>query len=211
MVTRQVHLVRHGEVHNPDGVLYGRLPSFGLSELGREMADAAARNLADRHRPVAKIIASPLQRTRESAAPIAAAFDLPVGTDERLLEPTNRFEGTVMREAIRNPKYWPLMINPYRPTWGEPYKAIAERMRAVIDDAFDTSEDADVVLVSHQLSIWVAHLWVARARFMHDPRQRRCELSSITTLERRDDRLVEVGYVEPAAGLMDNSSDVGAV
>ena len=102
-----MHLVRHGEVFNPDGILYGRLSGFGLSKLGHRMAQAAADELAARERPMSALRVSPLQRTRESAAPIAEAFGLDPVIDDRIIEPTNRFEGTKMRLALRKPIYWP--------------------------------------------------------------------------------------------------------
>jgi broad specificity phosphatase PhoE len=224
----QVHLVRHGEVRNPEGILYGRIPGFHLSELGRTMAQAAADDLSRRNRRIAAVIASPLQRTQESAAPIASAFALPVETDARLIEPTNHFEGEVMAKALRNPLNWPWLVNPLRPSWGEPYRSMEERMLAALHAAFDRAERAashedtaadpaaqhlpvDVVLVSHQLPIWVAHLSVVGGRFMHDPRERRCSLSSITTFERRDGKVVEVAYADPASDLAADSTDVGAV
>jgi len=231
VVASQVHLVRHGEVFNPDGILYGRLSGFGLSKLGHRMAQTAADELVSRGRPVTAIRMSPLQRTRESAAPIAAAFGQEPAVDERVIEPANRFEGTVMRRALRKPVNWPYLVNPLRPSWGEPYTSIEKRIREAIEDAFDSVESGDVVLVSHQLPIWVAHLSVVGARFSHDPRNRRCSLSSITTFERATveagegeaeglsgsakagpgGRLVEVAYVEPAARLGSTATDVGAV
>ena len=69
--TTVVHLLRHGEVHNPEGVLYGRLPGYHLSELGRQMARLVADHLADRD--ITYVVASPLERAQETAAPIAAA------------------------------------------------------------------------------------------------------------------------------------------
>jgi len=220
----QVHLVRHGEVHNPDGILYGRLPGFRLSEIGAKMAALAADDLVARDRPITVLTSSPLQRAQESAAPIAAALDLPIGTDARLIEPTNHFEGSVMSRALRSPLNWPWLINPLRPSWGEGYRSIATRMRAAVDAAFDaveltsdaerardTADGGDAVLVSHQLPIWVLHLDVTGERFMHDPRGRRCALSSITTFERHDGRIIEVAYSEPAADLLAGASDVGAV
>ncbi len=206
---------------NPDGILYGRLPGFGLSKLGHRMAQSAADELRDRGRPVTALRVSPLQRTRESARPVAAAFDLEPVVDDRIIEPTNRFEGTVMRRALKRPANWPFLVNPARPSWGEAYTSIESRMLAAIDEAFDSVPDGDVVLVSHQLPIWVSHLSVAGERFWHDPRNRRCALSSITSFERSagdateateaPSRLVEVGYVEPAAGLLAAATDVGAV
>jgi broad specificity phosphatase PhoE len=211
VVASQVHLVRHGEVFNPDGILYGRLPGFGLSKLGHRMASSAAEELASRNRSIVALAASPLQRTRESAAPIAETFGLPVRIEERIIEPTNHFEGMVMRRAVRLPKNWPALVNPWRPSWGEAYVDIVARMRSAIDDAFESTDDGDVVLVSHQLPIWMSHLSVAGERLPHSPTKRRCALSSITSFERSDSGLVEVGYVEPASSLQATATDVGAV
>ena len=235
-----MHLIRHGEVFNPDGILYGRLPGFGLSKLGHRMAQAAADDLVARARPVTALRVSPLQRTRESAAPVSTAFGLEPIIDERIIEPTNRFEGTKMRLAVRKPAYWPYLVNPLRPSWGEPYTRIERRMLAAVAEAFESVDSGDVVLVSHQLPIWVTHLSVAGERYPHDPRKRRCALSSITTFELapaedaameapsdpaapgqprpahpgrtpESRRFVEVGYVEPAASLLVGATDVGAV
>jgi broad specificity phosphatase PhoE len=214
VANRQVHLVRHGEVFNPDHVLYGRLPDFHLSHRGRQMAKAAADELVARGRAVDAVIASPLVRTQESAAPIAAALGLEVRTDPRLIEPRNVFEGKVVATAVKNPVNWPFLINPVRPTWGEAYRSIVTRMRAALEDAFATAptgdEPGDVVLVSHQLCIWVAHLSIGNERLWHDPRTRRCSLSSITSFEQRDGAVVEVGYSDPAAELIAGAVDVGA-
>lgn len=211
MAASQIHLVRHGEVHNPSRVLYGRLPGYRLSDLGRQMAAAAAADLADRDRPIARIITSPLQRTQESASPIAERFGLAVELDDRLIEPHNFFEGSQMRRALRNPLNWRALRNPSRPSWGEAYSSIVGRMLAVIDDSWETTESGDVVLVSHQLPIWMVHSYLGGIRLAHDPRNRRCALSSITTLERDGDRFVEVAYSDPAAVLAASASDVGAV
>ena len=201
---------------NPDGILYGRMSGFGLSKLGHRMAQAAADDLVERDRKISAIMASPLQRTRESAKPISLAFGLPVDIEDRVIEPTNHFEGTVMKRALRKPRNWPYVVNPLRPSWGEPYVSIVQRMRAALDDAFLSVDSGDVVLVSHQLPIWVTHLALAGERFPHDPRKRRCSLSSITTIEQRlgDDgetTLVEAGYAEPARVLQASATDVGAV
>ncbi|WP_157002800.1 histidine phosphatase family protein [Agromyces laixinhei] len=214
MSADQIHLVRHGEVFNPQGVLYGRLPGFGLSDLGRNMAQAAADDLAARERPVTALVSSPLQRTQQSAEPIAAAFGLEPVLDERVIEPENRFEGKRMRGpggALRDIRNWPLLANPWEPSWGEPFRSIADRMLAAIDDAWNAADGGDAVIVSHQLPIWMAHRRLAGVSLSHDPRRRRCALSSITTLERRGERFVEVGYTDPAAGLAAQATDVGAV
>jgi broad specificity phosphatase PhoE len=219
-----IHLVRHGEVFNPDHVLYGRIPGFGLSDLGKLMAKESADSKIGR--PIARLYASPLQRTQESAAPWVADFGLPIITDDRLIEPWNDFEGTAGfgAKALRNPRLWPKLRNPFRPSWGEPYVSIAARMLAVVEDAWNATESGEVVLVSHQLPIWMVHRALAGERQFHDPRKRRCALSSITTLVGRPSTgsgtatgsgpgvtFAEVDYQDPAAALQASAIDLGAV
>ena len=194
-----LHLLRHGEVYNPGGVLYGRLPDFHLSEEGRLMAKAAAGFLAGRD--VVLLRCSPLDRTLETAAPLAAQFELAVHTDERLIEPTNVFEGTTVgvgSGALRNPVNWRYLYNPFRPSWGEPYRDIATRMLAAMADAARAARGHEVVCVSHQLPVWTLRLYLTGRRLWHDPRRRECGLASMTTLVYDGDRLVGVEYSEPA-------------
>jgi broad specificity phosphatase PhoE len=206
-----IHLVRHGEVFNPDHVLYGRLENFGLSDLGKQMAKAAADSKIGH--PITRLYASPLQRAQESAAPWSTNFGLDIITDERLIEPWNAFEGTAGfgAKALRNPRLWPKLRNPFRPSWGEPYASIAARMLDMIEFAWNETESGEVALVSHQLPIWMVHRKLADERLFHDPRKRRCSLSSITTLTRDGDRFVEVDYQDPAAALQASAIDLGAV
>ena len=219
MVARQIHLVRHGEVFNPGRVLYGRIPGFGLSDLGVRMATLAASDLAARDRTYSRIIASPLQRTRESAEPVSLALGLAVDIDERIIEPTNSFEGNQMRgrdSAVLKPRNWKYLLNPFRPSWGEPYRSIVDRMMTAIVEAGESVSDGDVVLVSHQLPVWMVNRHLSRKSLAHLPGSRRCTLSSITTLEWLDPAnpsagLHVVGYVEPANELLEGSLDVGAV
>jgi len=214
MTASRVHLVRHGEVHNPGRVLYGRLPGYGLSEAGRRMTWAAAEHVRDFDRPVRSLIASPLQRTQESAEPFTEIFGLEPVLDVRVIEPANVFEGTRMRRSLMDPRNWWHLRRPSVPSWGEPYSSIAERMLSAMDEAWDAStgsatqgEGGDVVIVSHQAPIWIAHLRVAGLPLRHDPRTRRCALSSVTSFERVGDVWREVDYAEPAAG----GIDLGAV
>ena len=218
MPATRIHLVRHGEVHNPGRVLYGRLPGFGLSELGARMAAASATAWHDAGTDVRRIVASPLQRTQESAAPWAAAYGLDVTVDERLIEPTNRYEGQrpgFTKRSIGRPAEWPWIANPFRPSWGEAYESIADRMLAAVASAWESVDGGDVVLVSHQLPIWTVHRKLAGEPLWHDPRKRRCDLSSITTLERvpatSSGRFSEVGYADPAQSLRVSAVDEGAV
>ncbi len=194
-----VHLVRHGEVDNPDGVLYGRLPNFHLSEDGVLMAKAAAAYLAGRD--VVLLLSSPLERALETAAPIAAQFNLEVRVDERLIEPWNHFEGSkfdVTQAALRQPGSWQHLTNPFRPSWGEPYEDIAARMQSVMADAAREAEGHQAVCVTHQLAIWVARRAAEDRRLWHHPAKRQCGLGSVTSFTYRDGVITGVSYAEPA-------------
>jgi broad specificity phosphatase PhoE len=204
-----VRLVRHGEVHNPQGILYGRIPGYLLSELGNRMAALAAESLAGH--PVAALWASPLERTQESAKPWAALFGLEPRLDERLIEPTNWFEGTTVRRKLRDPRSWVKLRDPNLPSWGEPYVQVRERMFSVLDEAADSVDGGEVVMVSHQMPIVTVQRSVAGQRLPHNPARRRCALSSITTLERRGGVWLQVDYQEPAGSLLATSTDTGAV
>ena len=204
-----IRLVRHGEVFNPEGILYGRIPGFHLSELGHAMAAAAAESLTGH--PVTALYASPLQRAQESAKPWAEQFGLPIVTEERIIEPTNWFEGTSVRRAIRSPKAWVQLRNPLKPSWGEPYRSVEARMLAAIADAWQQADGGEVVMVSHQMPIVMVARSVKDLRLSHTPSNRRCTLSSITTLARDGDRFVEVDYQEPAKELLASAIDSGAV
>jgi len=215
MVATTVHLLRHGEVHNPQGVLYGRLPGYRLSERGLRMAETVAAHLAGadgsvRHDVVA-VVASPLQRAQETAAPLAAAFGLEVRTDDRLIEADNHFQGMtfgVGDGSLRHPRHWPYLRNPLRPSWGEPYRAQVDRMLAAVAAARAAARGHEAVLVSHQLPIWVTRLALEGRPLWHDPRRRQCSLASLTSLRYEDDRLVGIGYSEPAAALLPGAATV---
>ena len=203
--------MRHGEVHNPDHILYGRLDGYHLSELGRRMAAAAAESMTGR--PITALYASPLLRAQESAEPWSTLFALPIQTEERIIEPTNKFEGTrgVNAKMMLNPKYWPWIYNPSKPSWGEPFADIADRVLAGMNAAWETSDGGEVVMVSHQSPIWMATRRINGLRLPHDPRKRRCTLSSITSFQRVDGTWREVDYLEPAGELLKDSIDLGAV
>lgn len=204
MTTRTiVHLMRHGEVHNPAGVLYGRLAGYHLSELGHEMAATVAESLKDHD--ITHLVASPLERAQQTAQPLSEILGLQIATDERVIEAGNRFEGKtfgVGDGALRRPQNWWLLRNPLRPSWGEPYAEIATRMRAAIDDARAAARGHEAVIVSHQLPVWTARRSYENARFAHDPRKRECTLASLTTLTFDDDEFVGLTYAEPAGHLL---------
>ena len=194
-----VHLLRHGEVHNPDHILYGRLPGYRLSYRGLDQAVQAAEYLAAFD--VGYLVASPLERARQTAAPLATALDLPVAIDPRLTEAANRFEGRPVRGArnlLADPRNYQLFINPLRPSWGEPYLQIAQRVLAAALSARDRADGRDAVCVTHQLPIVAVRRHVEGKRLAHDPRTRQCALGSVTSLTFVDDVVVRVRYAEAA-------------
>lgn len=198
-----VHLLRHGEVDNPSGVLYGRLPGYHLSGLGLEMAQRIAEHLADAD--ITHLVSSPLERAQETAAPAAKVLGLPVSLDDRLIEAGNFFEGKtfgVGDGALYKPSVWLHLRNPFRPSWGEPYQEIAVRMLAAVASARDAARGHEALCVSHQLPVWTARSAATGRRLWHDPRKRQCALASLTSFAYRGDELVSLSYEQPARDLV---------
>ena len=200
-----VHLVRHGKVQNPDGILYGRLPGFGLNELGRAMAERLGEHFADV--PLTHLRCSPLQRAQETMAPIARNHpDLPIVTDERVLEAANYFEGRNFgrfNQFLLLPQNLWQLRNPLQPSWGEPYTSIVARVRLALTEAAQAAGDGgQALIVMHELPIWISRLAAEGRSLVHDPRRRECALGSVTSFTLIDDRIVAVDYAEPAADLV---------
>jgi broad specificity phosphatase PhoE len=199
-----VHVCRHGQVRNPDHVLYGRLPGFGLSELGRRMAERLGEHFADV--PVTHLRTSPLQRARETMVPIAARHPgLEPVVDERLIESANVLQGRSFgrfNERLLLPGNLRHLWNPLRPSWGEPYPLVAARMLAAITDAAGAAGPGGrAVLVSHELPIWMARRGAEGRPLVHNPVNRECRLASVTTFTVVEGRIGAVAYAEPAADL----------
>lgn len=198
--TTTVHVMRHGEVHNPTGVLYGRLPDFHLSDRGRAQAQSGADWLS--HHDIVYVVASPLERAQETAAPIAATHGLAVDTDADLVESWNEFEGSKVAPgdgALRDPRNWPKLRNPAKPSWGEPYTEVAERMMAALHRARVHAAGHEAVCVSHQLPVETLRRAMTGRKLAHLPlpHSRLCNLASITSFTFDGDRLVRWGYTEP--------------
>jgi broad specificity phosphatase PhoE len=196
--TTLVHLLRHGEVENPNGIIYGRLPGYHLSATGRLMASAAADFFAER--AVVAIFSSPLERAQETARPVAERLGLPIVTDDRLIESWNHFEGLrfgVGDGALKSPAHWPRLINPFQPSWGEPYRDVADRMLSVMADAREAAAGREAVCVTHQLPIWVTRRMAEGRRLWHNPALRECALGSVTSFTYSGDRIDSVTYTVP--------------
>lgn len=196
-----IHLLRHGQVDNPDGILYGRAPGFHLSARGHEMARMVADYLADND--ITVIVSSPLERAQETAAPLVELTGVPLRLDDRLIEAENSFAGAPFdNTTMLQPASWLKVLNPFRPSWGEPYAQIAARMLAVIAAARDAARGHEAVLVSHQLPVWTARSAIEGRRLWHDPRSRECALASLTSIEYDGDDVVCLSYCEPARSLL---------
>lgn len=197
-----VHLLRHGEVYNPDKILYGRLPGYHLSNRGHAMAEQVAEVLKDHD--ITYMAASPLQRAQETALPLAKELGLDVDIDQGLLEAGNRFEGLRVKSwnsQLWNPVRWPLMKNPSQPSWGEHYDVIAARMLDAVERGRVAAEGHEAVLVTHQLPIVMVQRAVQGKPLAHNPATRKCELASLTSLVFQDDQITDMYYTEPAQGI----------
>lgn len=214
-VRTTLHLMRHGEVYNPEGVLYGRLPGYVLSDLGHQMAQRVADFLAGKRdaprADIVHVVASPLERAQETATPIAAAFDVDITTDERIIEAGNHFEGLtfgVGDGSLKRPSHWRHLYNPFKPSWGEAYREQVARMTAALHDARDAAVGHEAILVSHQLPVWITRLALTGRKLWHDPRRRECSLASLTSFEFLGEDLVNVRYCEPAGDLLPGANKV---
>jgi broad specificity phosphatase PhoE len=212
-MTTTVHLLRHGEVHNPKRILYGRLPGYRLSDLGVAQAKLAAEFLAGR--PVGHLVSSPLERAQQTAAPLAEATGIAVRIDERLIEAGNALEGRTVAGGtglFTDPSNWKYFRNPLRPSWGEPYAQIAARVLAAVHAARGRVEQTgrEAVCVTHQLPIVAARRRAEGLPLFHDPRRRQCALASVTSFTFDGDVIVRIDYAEPAAGVLPPGHGAGA-
>lgn len=141
-----VHLVRHGEVHNPTGVFYGRIPGFKLSENGRNQVKKLGKHLSNRS--IKKIYASPLDRTKETAAIIQEFFPtIPVSYDERLIEVGSPVQGKPMAELI--PSQWNFYIEEFIAQGGESLEDIWKRMSSFFSEVVPLHDNEEIIVVSH--------------------------------------------------------------
>jgi broad specificity phosphatase PhoE len=199
-----VHVARHGEVENPQKILYGRQPGWRLSTRGQEMAKVLGE--WSKGIDLGALHVSPLQRAQETAAPIAKAHGIEITTDERLIEAGNIFEGKSFEPGsgiLKHPSAWRHLYNPWKPSWGEPYEEQINRMLAAIFAANKAANGKDAIVVSHQLPIWILRSAIEGRSLLHDPRKRICTLASVTSIHFDDEGVISgVSYAEPAGHLL---------
>jgi broad specificity phosphatase PhoE len=199
-----VHVARHGEVENPQKILYGRQPGWRLSTRGQQMAQVLGE--WSKGIDLGALHVSPLQRAQETAAPIARAHGIEITTDERLIEAGNIFEGKSFEPGsgiLKHPTAWRYLYNPWKPSWGEPYDEQINRMFAAIFAANKAANGKDAIVVSHQLPIWITRSAIEGRSMLHDPRKRECTLASVTSIHFDDEGVISgLSYSEPAAHLL---------
>jgi broad specificity phosphatase PhoE len=203
-MAQTIHFVRHGEVHNPEKILYGLQPGWRLSDRGNEMA--AVIGGWSTKLDLGAIHSSPLQRAQETVAPIIAKHKLSLTTDKNLIEASNIFEGKKFElgsGVLRHPSSWRYLYNPWKPSWGEPYDQLISRMLKGLFAARDAAGGKDAICISHQLPIWILRSAVEGRRLLHDPRKRECTLASVTSFELDSEGMISsVSYSEPAKHLL---------
>jgi broad specificity phosphatase PhoE len=203
-MAQTIHFVRHGEVHNPEKILYGLQPGWRLSDRGNEMA--AVIGEWSSKLDLGAIHSSPLQRAQETVALIIAKHKLSLTTDKNLIEASNIFEGKKFElgsGVLRHPSSWRYLYNPWKPSWGEPYEQLISRMLKGLFAARDAAGGKDAICVSHQLPIWILRSAVEGRRLLHDPRKRECSLASVTSFELDSEGMISsVSYSEPAKHLL---------
>jgi broad specificity phosphatase PhoE len=168
------------------------------------MAQRVADHFAVRYAgQVDLLVASPLERAQETAAPIAEALGLPIRTDPRVIESGSHLAGRrTDLKGLLHPGSLRWLYNPLRPSWGEPFEQIADRMAEVLAELRQEIPDGQVVVVSHQSPVWRARRREEGRTVWPMPRGRACSLASVTSLTYEGEKLSAVGYYEPAADLL---------
>lgn len=207
MQATTIHFVRHGEVENPNHVLYERLPGFHLSNRGLKMARATAKYIATvpQMRGISAIYSSPLERTQETAQQIANALQIgPIILDNRLIEAENNFRGKRIgygEGALWKNNNWKLVSNLWKPSWGESYKSIAVRVGDFAREQVKNHPGEQIVAVTHESPIWSYRHLLETGHAEHNMLLRKTALASITsiTYDCTNMNVLSITYVDPAA------------
>lgn len=145
-------LVRHGKTATTGTILPGRAPGLHLSEVGRGQAEAVAARLCGLSRPPAAVYASPLERTSETARPIARALGLRVRSDRGLLEcDFGAWTGKKLADLVKKPEWSTVQRNPsgFRFPGGESFLEMQTRMASALARLVALHPGRTVVAVSH--------------------------------------------------------------
>lgn len=226
MPATTIHFVRHGEVDNPNHVLYERLSGFHLSARGVRMAQATAKYIATvpQMRGITAIYSSPLERTRETAREIENALrdiadsayvkahcdedsaqsqESDIILDKRLIEAGNNFRGKRIgygEGALWKNNNWKLVANLWKPSWGESYRSIATRVGDFVREQVRKHPGEQIVAVTHESPIWSYRHLLETGHAEHNMLLRHTALASITsiTYDCETLRVLSITYVDPA-------------
>lgn len=194
----RLYLIRHCDVHNPDGVLYGHLPNFGLSEKGVRQAHALGRYLAGTG--IRHIYTSPLQRARETASIIASHLDnATTDVSDDLVEARfgKYLQGVRARDVPwRRPLWLVHMVFPGVLRGDETVRAMAERVQRPLLRLLDEQPGVGGACISHGDPIqafWV----VAQGRPRYALHRLQCAKGGMLELDYVGRRLVNLRYRSP--------------
>ena len=186
-MTTTIHFVRHGNVHNPDKILYGRLPHFKLSELGIEQAQAAAEYFAAR--PITAVYSSPMLRARQTAGIIHERHpQVELLVSDHINELLTTYEGHPVAEleAIE----WEFYEH-VEPPYETPFDLIS-RIKAFAREICETYPNGEVVAVTHGDIVVFSMAWAKGMEISGDFKKRAAlqqdypETASITSLQFAD-------------------------
>jgi broad specificity phosphatase PhoE len=207
----KLHYIRHSEVYNPEEVIYERLSGFGLSDRGFEGAKITAKYLKKNLRNPVALYASPLLRTQQTANEIAKEIGAEIKTDSRLIEMGIYFRGKKKSLSLLFTKDFHRLLNPFVPSWGEPYVTQRNRMLATLKDALDSfPADSDVLFVSHQGPIDVLKRTLEnKPLFLRKPLVKDSALCSVNSFEfDKHKNLISMSYAEPAMSVLKNNTNI---
>lgn len=179
-----LHLVRHGEVDNPQRVVYADMPGFGLSARGRLEAEAVAEFLGSV--PIKALYASPLQRAQETAEAIADATGVTVSTRDDLTEwlVARRWKGVTWEDL---PTAFPGELEAYLasptdlPFAEESIEELGRRIAVAASEIADAHPGEEVAVVSHQDPIQAGRLTLRGLSLadLHRDRPGHCEVVTL--------------------------------
>jgi probable phosphoglycerate mutase len=147
-----VLFVRHGQTATTGKVLPGRAPGLHLSDTGRQQAEAAAERIASANGKVAAVYASPLERTKETAAPIAKALGLRVRQAKGLLEcDFGEWTGQELKTLMKDPGWAGVQRHPsgFRFPGGESFPEMQARIVGALNRLQQAHPGETIVAVSH--------------------------------------------------------------
>lgn len=151
-----VHLTRHGEVHNPEKILYGRIPGFVLSETGKQQVHALGKHIAKKK--IRHVYTSPLDRTRETASILSTYIPMEhMHPDARLLENATPLEGKPLKEiALHDFNFY---ATEHIKNGGERIADIADRMTQFFEEIRVRHTNEEVLVVSHGDPIMITYAY----------------------------------------------------